>query len=979
MLGNLGRWFAMIGRTISHYRVLSVLGEGGMGIVYEAEDTRLGRHVALKLLPDNLPHDPTAFQRLQREARAACRLNHPNICTIHEIEEDDGQPVIVMELLEGESLKVRLGGGRPIPLAEAMDLGIQLADAVQAAHTLGIIHRDIKPANIFLTRQGSPKSLDFGLAKLAAGAQFGEHGAAALDEMEESLTTVGAILGTASYMSPEQARGDPLDTRTDIFSLGVVLYLMTTGEQPFQRKKRVLTLDAILNSQPKPPSHLNPALPVELDTIVAKALAKDREQRYQTAGELRDALWRLKSSLPATQSSPVSYHNFAAVHPGSNSDAVTVGDSPAPPPVAATERRLRSWMIVPGTLVIVAVAATGVFFYSHRAKALTEKDTIVLADFDNKTGDAVFDETLKQALAVDLGQSPFLNIVSDRKVMAALRLMGRSPDQLVTGEVAREVCQRVGGKAMLAGSISALGNDYVIGLNAISCTTGEALVKQQVEAAGKEHVLKALGNAATDLRGKLGESLASVQKFDTPIEEATTTSLEALKAYSMGRRVFYSRGDVAAVPYYQQALELDPNFALAYRALSASYLNLGQSTRAIENGKKAFELRERVSEHEKYAITARYYSDVTGEWEQAIQIYELYAQSYPRDFLPVQNLGDAYMTLGEWEKSLSATEAALHLEPNSAMANSNLAWAQLALNHPDTAKATLEQAMARNMDTVFLRLALYQTAFLRGDRETMERQLAWAAGRSGEEDFLLSTQSDTEAYFGRLGKAREFSRRAVDSASLAHAKETAALWQANAAVREAEFGNATAARQNATAALALAPGRDVKSVAALALASAGDVVRAQKLTESLNQDFPQNAIVQAYWLPVIRSAIEIQQGNPAKAVQILQSSPPYELRQCEPFLVGMLYPIYLRGQGNLLAQQGKEAAAEFQKIIDHRGIVLNFPLGALAHLGLARAYLLEGDKTKASASYQDFLTLWKDADIDIPIYQQAKAEYARLQ
>src|SRR5499427_9260343 len=691
----------MIGRTISHYRVLSVLGEGGMGIVYEAEDKRRGRHVALKLSPDNLPHDPTAFQRLQREARAACRLNHPNICTIHEIEEDEGQPVIVMELLEGESLKVRLGGGRRIPLAEALDLGVQLADALETAHTLGIIHRDIKPANIFLTRHGSPKVLDFGLAKLAAGAQLGEHGAAAPDEMEESLTTVGAILGTAGYMSPEQARGEPLDTRTDVFSLGVVLYLMTTGEQPFQRKNRVLTLDAILNSQPKPPSHLNPALPVELDTIVAQALAKDREQRYQTAGELRDALWRLKSSLPATQSSPISYHNFAAVHPGSNSDAITVGDNPAPPPIAATERRLRGWMIVPGTLVIVAVAATGVFFYSHRAKALTEKDTIVLADFDNKTGDAVFDETLKQALAVDLGQSPFLNIVSDRKVMATLRLMGRQPDQPVTGEVAREVCQRVGGKAILAGSISALGSDYVIGLNAINCTTGDALVKQQVEAAGKEHVLKALGNTATDMRGKLGESLASVQKFDAPIEEATTTSLEALKAYSIGRRASYSRGDVVAVPHYQRAFELDPNFALAYRALAASYTNLAQPTRAAENAKSAFELRERVTERERYAITARYYTDVPGELEKAIQVYELYAQSYPRDFLPVLNLGgDVYLMLGEWEKSLRATEAALRLEPNTSIGHSNLAIVQLALNHVQEARATVEQAMTRNMDTI---------------------------------------------------------------------------------------------------------------------------------------------------------------------------------------------------------------------------------------------------------------------------------------
>jgi Tfp pilus assembly protein PilF len=637
-------------------------------------------------------------------------------------------------------------------------------------------------------------------------------------------------------------------------------------------------------------------------------------------------------------------------------------------------------MIVPGTLVVVALAAAVVLlFYSRRSTALTEKDDIVLADFDNKTGDPVFDETLKQALAVDLGQSPFLNIVSDRKVMAASRLMGRAPDQPVSGEVAREVCQRVGAKAMLAGSISALGNDYVIGLNAINCGTGDALVKQQVEAAGKEHVLKALGNAATDMRGRLGESLVSVQKFDTPIEEATTSSLEALKAYSMGRRVWNSRGDAAALPYYQRALELDPNFALAYRVLSVAYQNLGQTTLGMESAKRAFELRERVSEHEKYAIAARYYSYSTGELEKANEIYLLYAQSYPRDVLPVVNLGDVYMLLGKYEKSSPATEAALHLEPNSAMANSNLAWAQLALNHPDTAKATLEQAMARNMDSVFLRLALYQTAFLRSDRETMERQLLWATGRPREEDWLFSTQSDTEAYFGRLGQAREFSRRAVESAEHAGANETAALWQADAAAREAEFGNATSARQNATAALALAPGRDVKCVTALALARAGDTMRAQKLADSLNQDFPRSSLVQGYWLPAIRAAIELNAKNGANAIETLRAAAQYELGQNEPFQFGTLYPIYLRGQAYLLANQGKEAAAEFQKIIDHRGIVLNFPLGALAHLGLARAYLLEGDKTKAGAAYQDFLTLWKDADIDIPIYQQAKAEYAKLQ
>jgi len=968
----------MIGRTISHYRVLSLLGEGGMGIVYEAEDTRLGRHVALKLLPDNLPHDPTAFQRLQREARAACRLNHPNICTIYEIEEDDGQPVIVMELLEGESLKVRLGGGRPIPLAEALDLGIQLADALQAAHTLGIIHRDIKPANIFLTRQGSPKILDFGLAKLAAGAQLGEHGAAALDEMEESLTTVGAILGTAGYMSPEQARGEPLDTRTDIFSLGVVLYLMTTGEQPFQRKNRVLTLDALLNSQPKPPSHLNPALPVELDTIVAKALAKDREQRYQTAGELRDALWRLKSSLPATPSSPFAYRNFDPGHSGSNSDAITVGDSAAPPP-AVTRGRLRNWkLIVPGTLVAIGLVAAGVLFHSHRAKALTEKDTIVIADFENKTGDPVFDETLKQALAVDLSQSPFLNIVSDRQMVATLRMMGRSPDQPATGEVAREICQRVQSKAMLAGSISALGNDYVIALNAINCASGEALVRQQVETHGKEQVLRRLGNAADDMRRKLGESLASIQKFDTPIEEATTPSLEALKAYSTGRRLAYLKGDLFALPYEQQAVELDPKFARAYRALAIYYNNLGQMTRARENAKKAFDLRERVSARERYTIEGAYYQIVTGQLDKCNQVYELYKHDYPQDYSPRAALGDNDMRLGQWEKALEETQESLRLE-SDAIAVSNLGWMQLALNRPEEARTTVEQVMARKMDTLLLRLVLYETAFLRGDQQGMQQQLKWAADRPAEEHWMVSAQSDTKAYFGRLDKARDLSQRAIESGKGADAKENAALWQVNAALREAEFGNRSSARKNALAALTLAPGTYIRSVAALALARAGDSAQAAKLANGLDHEFPQNTVIQGYWLPSVRAAIELDAKDSAKAVEILKRAAPYELGQCQPFQLGMLYPIYIRGQAYLLAHRGAEAAVEFQKIVDHRGIVLNFPLGALAHLELARAYLLEGDKTKASAAYQDFLTLWKDADTDIPIYQQAKTEYARLQ
>jgi len=492
-------------------------------------------------------------------------------------------------------------------------------------------------------------------------------------------------------------------------------------------------------------------------------------------------------------------------------------------------------------------------------------------------------------------------------------------------------------------------------------------------------VLKALGNAATDMRGKLGESLASLEKSATPIEEATTSSLEALKAYSMGRKLIVQKGDAAALPYFQRAVELDPNFALAYRYMAVVYFNLGQSTRASQNANRAFQLRERVSERERYAVDALYYTYATGELEKANQVYELWKQSYPRDRLPFGNLGDNFMKLGQWEKALRETRDALRLEPNVAVVNSNLAWMQLALNRRDEARTTVEQARAHNMDTYFLRLALYQTAFLRGEQETMQQQLAWAAGRSGEEDWLLSAQSDTEAYFGRLAKAREFSQRAIDSTVHADAKETAALWQVNAALREAEFGNAGSARHDAVAGLALVPGKDIRSVAALSLARAGDAAEAKRLADGLDRDFPQDTLMQGYWLPAIRAAIELNAKNPAKALELLKTAAPYELGQCEPFQLGMMYPVYLRGQAYLQAHQGKEAAAEFQRIIDHRGIVLNFPLGALAHVGLGHAYALQGDTAKARIAYQDFLALWKDADPDIPILKEAKAEYAKLQ
>jgi eukaryotic-like serine/threonine-protein kinase len=977
-------------QTILHYRILQQIGAGGMGEVYLAEDTRLERRVALKILPAQFTQSEDRLRRFVQEAKTASALNHPNIITIHEIGETDGTHYIATEFITGETLRQRYRRNPPT-LYEALDLAMQIAGALQAAHNAGIVHRDIKPDNIMLREDGLVKVLDFGLAKLVEQSSFSANSSeTSAPTMIQAHTAPGVVMGTASYMSPEQARGKPIDARSDIFSLGVVLYEMIAGCKPFRGDTPSDVIASILMKEPVPITQVAPNVPAELNHIIGKALRKDRDERYQTVKSMladlktlkqeMDFQERLRRSSGFDQAFAMKTDIIQAAGGGATQilDVKSSANLAAHPTMSNAEyllTRVKSHKVAVFTgLAVLIMATVAAYFYFNRKPVLTSKDTILLTDFINLTGDVVFDGTLKQGLAVQLGQSPFLNLFPEAQARQTLQLMGRSPDARVTAEIGREICQRQGLKALIVGSITPLGSHYVIALEAINAQSGEAVAREQVEAESKEQVLKSLGQAATSLREKLGESLSSIQNFDAPIEQATTPSLEALKAYSLGLEQSYKGNYAAAIPFYERAVAEDARFALAYQGLARERLNTNFSELAAEAATKAFELRERTTENEKFQISSFYYLSVHYDLHKAIEVSELWKRSYPHYWKPYHALSDLYLSIGQYARSAEAGREAVRLNPDVAATYSNLAGALVSLERHEEAKEIYRQAMARGFDAPEYHYYLFWIALFDSDRAAMQREVDWFERSSSHSHFAPILKSLEAVFQGRWREALTQSDRAGEIAERRELKGEL-VWLARLdGLRGAALGDCNIVKQKAAQVLSSSNRTEDLARAALALALCGDTAQAQSLTTRMAQRYPKDTLLKGVWLPIIQAAVELQRGNHQQAIDALQTTLVYD-----GAAVGV-WPFYLRGLAYLRKGAGNEAATEFQKILDHQSWTLSTwtPCYPLAHLWLGRASAMSGDTAKARKSYEEFLALWKDGDADLGILQEARQEYEKL-
>ncbi|HXM66164.1 MAG TPA: protein kinase [Candidatus Acidoferrum sp.] len=937
---------SLTGKKVSHYRVLDVIGGGGMGMVFKAEDLKLGRLVALKFLPEEFAGDAFALKRFEREAQTASALSHPNICTIYEIEEHEGQPFIAMELLQGENLRDHLSASKQkrLPLPELLGISAQICDGLQAAHDKGIIHRDVKPANIFLCKSGTVKILDFGLAKLAGSdvvldsaeaVRATERATPSTESLTKALTRTGTTAGTAQYMSPEQVRHEELDTRSDLFSFGLVVYEMACGQRAFTGQTLVEVHEAILHQPPAPARARNPVLPRSLDLVLAKALEKDRNRRYQSATALKDDLKRITRE----------------VHPA---------------------RRWTRRALAAGALLAVGALSVWRYeVYRHRI-TLAPTDTIVLADVDNRTNDPVFDDALNNALRYEMEQTPYLNVLGLDKAYASMGQLKLAPTTRITPGIARQICSKTNSKMVVSDSIADAGNRYQLEMRAVDCGSGATLAEEQEDINSRNEVVHELGVTAVRLRSKLREPSDSLARFNQPLEKALSASPEALQAGTQGAKLYLAGDAEGALKLNQQAVELDPNFALMYWRMGAAYLFLGNTELSAASYTHAYQLRDRLTERDRLNNEIDYYGRVTGDWEKEYSSVLRFLEVFPRDVLAHANLRAAFVHLGQPDRAADEAAETARLRPSPYYFGSAIQSIRFASRFNE-AKSWLAQADTLKLDNSLIRRERLIVAFATGDRDNVEKILKEEERGGYREDFLYE-HSLIEIQQGRFRSAERLRLQALGRTSKA---SNADWWVVFSALEDAEVGNDVQARRYEGKAAGSPLDRNSKIALALALARSGRTAEAGKLVDQISAERPEDTLVQHYFIPTIRAAIKLRQHDPAAAIDLLRGTAKYDLAFTGSF--DSVYPAYIRGLAYVGVGDGQSAVAQFRKLIDNPGFSVRHVIGPLARLQLGRAQKMMGDNASARKSYEEFLSIWKDADADVPIYRQAKAEYAQLQ